>query len=40
MSSSWGVGWGRYTGYVTDDEFRPVEVKVYAKRPILAILGL
>ena len=34
------IGWGRYTGNVTDDKFRPVEVKVYAKRPILAILGL
>ena len=33
------VGWGRYTGNVTDDKLRPVEVKNYAKRPILAFLA-
>ena len=25
------IGWGRCTGKVTDDEYRPVEVKVNAK---------
>ena len=33
------VGCSRYTGKVTDDKYRPVEVKANAKRSILAILG-
>ena len=33
------VGCSRYTGKVTDDKYRPVEVKANAKGPILAILG-
>ena len=34
------IGWGRYTGKVKDDEYRPVEVKFNMKRPILTNLGL
>ena len=33
------IGCSRYTGKVTDDKYRPVEVKANAKRSILAILG-
>ena len=36
---SFRVGCSRYTGKVTDDKHRPVEVKANAKRSILAILG-
>ena len=37
--STGDLGCSRYTGKVTDDKYRPVEVTANAKGPILAILG-